>query len=119
MDKRAPKRVWTVVGTVVLALTVGIVARRSVKAPEAAPAPLLEEGMRDAVAAPMIVAAAPRSGWIANPAMMPSRPAARVDSRRPDQENALVAARLRKVARAAREKAAALRADAARQVTVE
>lgn len=97
-------KAWTLIGAVVLALSVGVLARRSVQAP----APAAEE-MRDAVAAPISPAllggvrvAQPNTGYFARPA-----------ERRAEAERALLASRMTKVSKAMHARAAKLRREAA------
>lgn len=103
-------RTWTLVGAVALALTVGVMARRSVNSPKIA-----EEPMRDAVAAPVAPPVSPAmlggarviqpdAGYFASPA-----------GRRAEAEKALLASRMMKVSKAMRERAAQLRREAARE----
>ena len=95
-------------GAAVLALTIGVMARRSVNIPAAAS----PEELRDAVASPIspaLLGAArvmrePNAGYFASPA-----------DRRAEAEKALLSSRLTKVSRSMQARAARLRVEAARE----
>lgn len=99
-------KAFTVVGAVALALSVGLLARRTVKSP-----PPAAEDLRDAVAAPIspallgaVRAAQPNTGYFASPA-----------GRRAEAERALMSSRLTKVSAAMQARASKLRREAARE----
>lgn len=106
MEQARTNRTWTLIGAAVLALSVGAMARWSVRTPGAAP-----EEMRDAVAMPISPAllgaaraAQPNTGYFASPA-----------GRRAEAERMLMSSRLTKVSAAMRARAAKLRREAARE----
>lgn len=93
-------RAWTLIGAVALTLSVGVMARHSVRrAPEE---------LRDAVAAP-VVPALPGGVRVAQPSAYFASPA----ERRAEAERALLSSRLTKVSRAMKAHAAKLRREAA------
>lgn len=103
MDSSRSNRAWTLIGAVTLALSVAVVARRSVRVSVAG------EDLRDAVAAPVIPAPAMLGGVRVQPNAYFKTPA----ERRAEAESALMSSRLTKVSKAMRARAAKLRREAA------
>jgi hypothetical protein len=107
MDQTRSRRTWTFVGAAVLALSVGVMIRRTSQTPMGPP-----EEMRDAVAAapisPAMLGGArviqPNTGYFASPA-----------GRRAEAERAMLSSRMTKVSKAMQNRAAQLRRDAARE----
>jgi len=104
MDNARAKQAWTLLGAAALALTVGVMASRTAKAPS------MGEDMRDAVASPVSPAVLggarvvqPNAGYFASPAVRRAEAEAQLFSSRPPSS------------RAARLRAAKLRRDAARE----
>ncbi len=104
MEQTRSSRAWTLAAVAVLALTVGVMARRSVDVPK-----LADEELHDAVAAPMapVVMGAvrvvqPNTSYFASPS-----------GRRAEAEAALMSSRAPKSAKATAARAARLRRRAA------
>jgi len=106
MDQTRSRRTWTLVGAAVLALSVGVMIRRTAQAPMGP-----QEELRDAVAAPISPAMLggarviqPNTGYFASPA-----------GRRAEAEKAMLSSRMTKVSKAMQNRAAQLRREAARE----
>lgn len=85
MTRTRSERAWTLIGAAALALTVGVMIRRTSRVPMAA-----TEEMRDAVAAPVspaLAGARVDQGWFATPS-----------SRRAEAEKALLSSRRNRAA---------------------
>lgn len=95
-------KAWTLIGAVVLSLSVGVMARRATRARHPA------EDLKDAVAAPM-PAALPGGVRMAQPSPYFASPA----ESRAEAERALLSSRLTKVSKAMHSRAAKLRREAA------
>ena len=106
MEPGRSNRVWTLIGAGLLALTVGVMARRTAKPPEE---------FRDAVAAPVSPAllggarvVQPNTGYFASPA-----------GRRAEAEMLLTSSYAAKSSKAARARAARLRREAAERASAQ
>jgi len=106
VERNRDNRAWTLIGAAALALTVGVMASRTAKAPMIA-----SEELRDAVASPASPAllgaarvAQPTQSYFARPSM-----------RRAEAERALLSSRRPKPSKATAARAAKLRRLAARE----
>ncbi|MDD5303602.1 MAG: hypothetical protein PHS14_10890 [Elusimicrobia bacterium] len=106
MPNTRSAKTLALIGAAALALSVGLMARSSVKTPG-----IPAEEMRDAVAAPVSPAmlggarvVQPNTGYFASPA-----------GRRAEAERALMSSRMTKVSKAMQARAAKLRREAARE----
>lgn len=106
MSNARSNRAWTLIGAAALALTVGVMARRTANPPV-----LAAEELRDAVAAPVSPAVLggarvvqPNTSYFASPA-----------GRRAEAEAALLASRPAKSSKSTAARAARLRRQAARE----
>lgn len=102
METSRGARAWTLIGAVVLAASVGVLARRS-----SSPRPADE--LRDAIAAPISPA------MLGGARVAPSGYFSQPSGRRAEAERALLASRLTKVSKAMHARAAKLRREAARE----